>query len=751
LSTSHPQTKQDWPEAARDRADTVHLRGHISLHRPRSGRGRAPGDEARGLGANNARLATACLTAAIVAAALTLSAPTAPELPTGTGAAPAPAIAQASSAAATSIVHLPALLADAPLGAGHDHTHPPTPTPGPSDSGAGFGDCDAMATGDASLGETIFRRDCTRCHTFGGGDHRAPDLLGADGRRPRMWLTHWLEDSEYMASWNPYAQRLVATWGYTMPDTRLGCADIASVLDFIQAQSSDGPLEPTAPMALSEAELESTAGLYFDRCAGCHGASRAGGIGPEIGPERSAELGTGALASAIRLGLPDGMPAFGSFGVLTEEEIARLAAYLQLPVPEAPPLPLDVIAESWDLVVPVDDRPSEPEHSRDHLNYFGVVLRESGQVAIFDGDDRSEVGRVDGGFATHILRASASGRLLYSVGRDGWVTAIDLFADPPSTVARVRGCHDARSIESSKAPGYDDRYLIQGCYAPAQYIVYDGQTLEPLARVDLEPGAGTDRGGGTPTELRVGAIAGSPHEPLWVMNLKEAGEVAIIDYSVPGFPIESRIPTGFLLHDGGWDHTQRFFLAAAPTADSIVAIDVEARTVAGLIGTGSSPHPGRGANWEDPEFGWVNATTHLGEGKLTVYGADPIGRPAHAWRPVREIDLPAAGGLFLKTHPRSPWVLMDAPMSTDESLARQICAYSKTTGDLERCFEAAGAGRAVHFEFNREGTHVWVSTWDPAGEVVIYDATTLEPVHRLSGLETPTGKFNVYNTAHDVY
>jgi len=59
----------------------------------------------------------------------------------------------------------------------------------------------------------------------------------------------------------------------------------------------------------------------------------------------------------------------------------------------------------------------------------------------------------------------------------------------------------------------------------------------------------------------------------------------------------------------------------------------------------------------------------------------------------------------------------------------------------------------VHFEYNRAGTQVWVSIWDRVGELVVYDDRTLAEVRRIRGewLVTPTGKFNVYNTAHDVY
>jgi nitrite reductase (NO-forming)/hydroxylamine reductase len=82
---------------------------------------------------------------------------------------------------------------------------------------------------------------------------------------------------------------------------------------------------------------------------------------------------------------------------------------------------------------------------------------------------------------------------------------------------------------------------------------------------------------------------------------------------------------------------------------------------------------------------------------------------------------------------------------------KQICAISKATATVDRCFQVATIGRATHLEFNQTGSEVWVSDWDPNGAVVVLDSTTLTEIRRFTGLPTPTGKFNVYNTAHDIY
>lgn len=90
-------------------------------------------------------------------------------------------------------------------------------------------------------------------------------------------------------------------------------------------------------------------------------------------------------------------------------------------------------------------------------------------------------------------------------------------------------------------------------------------------------------------------------------------------------------------------------------------------------------------------------------------------------------------------------------MSSDMSLQKQICVISKQTGALDHCFQVVTHGKATHMEFNQAGTEVWVSDWAMDGGLVILDSVTLEAVARISGLPTPTGKFKVYNTAHDIY
>ncbi|MBI4509545.1 MAG: c-type cytochrome [Deltaproteobacteria bacterium] len=538
-----------------------------------------------------------------------------------------------------------------------------------------------------------------------------------------------------------------------MPPLNLSDAEIDGVLAYVEAASAKAPAAPPPPaeVKLSDADFAKGKDLYFNRCAGCHGTLRTGATGPTLEPKRTKEIGTEGLKVILQNGTPGGMPPFGRQGILTAEEIEVMAGFLQLPPPTPPQLPIEKAKESWKLVVPVAERPTKPDTKRDWQDYFGVVFRDAGQVGIFDGKSKELVGVIDTGFAVHILRSSSTGRYFYAVGRDGRVTMIDLWPEKPTLVAQVQGCYDARSVDSSKYKGFEDKLLIEGCYWPPQYVVMDGQTLEPLKITDVTtPAVDTNE---PLTEVRVASIIASHFDPLWVVSLKEAGYVALVDYSKPDFPIVSKIPADRFLHDGGWDHSKRYFMVAANMRNKMAIVDVKDKKLVTTFETGIKPHPGRGANWRDPKFGWVNGTTHIGEGKLVVYGADPVKKPEHAWKVVRELKLPSAGGLFVKTHEKSPWVWIDMPLSNDATAMRNVCVYSKAKGDIEKCWTPSDRGRALHFEYNKDGSEVWLSTWDKSGELIVYDDKTLAEKTRIKGdyMVTPTGKFNVYNTAHDVY
>ena len=520
------------------------------------------------------------------------------------------------------------------------------------------------------------------------------------------------------------------------------------------AQSEDGSI------VLTGAEMDRASDIFFNTCAGCHGTLRKGATGPSLLPEaRTSLLGTAGLSAFITNGTPGGMPDWGRQGVLSEEEIDLVARFLQVPPPEIPAFTLDDMNAFWKLHLPVAERPTEPQHDRNWQNYFGVVLRDMGQVAIIDGDTKEKLTIIETGFAVHILRTSASGRYFYSIGRDGKITMIDLWMETPTMVAEGKASFDARSVEVSKYNGpegdFSDKYLIVGGYTPSHFVIFDAQTLEPISVTSTE-GYALD-GDEYVEEARVASIVASHKDPLWVVNVKESAMVWLVDYTDPVNPEITKIATARFLHDGGWDLTGQYFLVAANAENKVVVVDVENKELEAIVETGETPHPGRGANIDHSTLGNLWLTGHLGENKISaIKTSEGDGR----WTVVKEIELPGDGGgnLFIKTHPNSKHLWADRPLNNNVDLQRSVFVVDTESFEVVKTLTVPDkyAGRAVHLEYNKEGTEVWVAVWgtmEDVTAVLVYDDKTLELIEEITGdwMRTPTGHFNVYNTVHDIY
>jgi nitrite reductase (NO-forming)/hydroxylamine reductase len=555
----------------------------------------------------------------------------------------------------------------------------------------------------------------------------------------------------------------------TLKDT-LSESELSAIVDYLSGlpesatRLAEGGTAETAALGdapeLTEEEFGWAKQTFFERCAGCHGTLRKGATGPALTPDVTLPKGTLALASIIFNGTPRGMPDWGKQGFMTEEQTDIMARFLQNEPPAPPEMSLEQMQASWKLIVPPDQRPTSPQTTRDWQNYFVVTLRDAGQVAIIDGDTYEVITTVDTGYAVHITRMSATGRYAYVIGRDGKLALVDLWMEIPEKVAEAQLCYDARSVEVSKYEGvegdFTDKYAIVGCYWPPHFVILDGQTLEPFKVVSTR--SYTYDTGEYHSEPRVASIVASHFKPEWIVNVKETGQVWLVNYADPRNPTITMIEAERFLHDGGWDSTKRYFLVAANQSNKIAVIDALEGDLEALVDSPAVPHPGRGANWIDPEFGPVWSTPHLGEAAMLSISTDPEGHPDVAWTATRITPLPGSGSLFIKTHPKSKWIWVDFVLNSDPALSRTICVIAKSDPTKTyKCWEIGDYGRAVHMEYNKDGSEVWISLWGTAdvpgqtGEIVIYNDETLEEIARIKDLITPTGKFNVYNTVNDVY
>src|SRR3989344_2716778 len=193
----------------------------------------------------------------------------------------------------------------------------------------------------------------------------------------------------------------------------------------IKPEEAETVVSPKAP-ALTEAEFTRAKQIYFERCAGCHGVLRKGATGKALTPDVTLKKGTDYLKVFINYGSPAGMPNWGTSGVMSDQDVDIMARFLQHEPPTPPEFGMKEMKETWKVLVAPDKRPKKKMNNINLDNLFSVTLRDSGEVALIDGDTKKIVNIVKTGYAVHISRLSASGRYLYVIGRDAKINLIDL-------------------------------------------------------------------------------------------------------------------------------------------------------------------------------------------------------------------------------------------------------------------------------------------------------------------------------------
>jgi nitrite reductase (NO-forming)/hydroxylamine reductase len=490
-------------------------------------------------------------------------------------------------------------------------------------------------------------------------------------------------------------------------------------LDILKQEGLEQPGAKPGVPTMTGAEFDRAKQIYFQRCAGCHGVLRKGATGKALTTDITAELGYDYLHAFINYGSPAGMPNWGTSGDMSEADIDMMVRYLLNEPPQPPEYGLTEIRESWKVLVPLDKRPTKQMNKLDLDNLFSVTLRDTGEVALIEGGSKEIAQVLATGYAVHISRMSASGRYLFTIGRDAKLNLVDLWMDPPQTVAEIKIGMEARSVETSKMKGWEDKYAIAGAYWPPQYVIMDGATLEPLKVVSTR-GMIYDTQDYHP-EPRVASIVASHYNPEFIVTVKETGHILMVNYEDIKNLKVTAIEAERFLHDGGFDSTGRYFLVAANARDKVAVVDTKEDKLVALIESGGvKPHPGRGANLVHPEFGPVWVTSHLGDEIVSLIGTDPEGHPDHAWKVVQNLEGQGGGSLFVKTHPNSKNLYVDTPLNPEAEIASSVAVFDVDNLDSE--YEVLpigewsgiteGVRRVVQGEFNKEGTEIWFSVWN---------------------------------------
>lgn len=459
--------------------------------------------------------------------------------------------------------------------------------------------------------------------------------------------------------------------------------------------------------------------LFWDKCSGCHGDNRQGGVGPALIPQRLSD-NKEFYRETISFGQSGtAMPAWQE--ILTELEIDNLIDYILSPV--------QATALTWDIddmransaeLIPIEDLPSEPIWGGKVEDLMVVTERDIGRLLFIDSSTHEVIKSIEAGYAIHAPTFTpkvVSDRWLWAIARNGWLIKVDLYS--LQVVGRIRVGLDSRGTAVST----DGKYVIVGNYIPNTAVIIETDTLKPMKVIET---SGIDPDG-RQVDSRVAAVLSTPIGPYFEFALKDAGQVWVVDYSQPDFPVIKKITdVGRILHDGFLTPDGRYFQIASQEDGIIAVIDLEELEIVEKIPAGYKPHPGPGALFESGGR-ILAATPAIGEGLITIWDTA-------TWEVVK--TLPTRGpGLFIRSHPESRYVWVDVAFG---DYWDDVVVFDKDAFEIVATLQPGK--RSIHPEFTKDGEYVYIACWND-NKVVVYDANSLELIAEIQA-EAPSGIFN---------
>lgn len=489
-----------------------------------------------------------------------------------------------------------------------------------------------------------------------------------------------------------------------------------------------------------EAAHADPSSAYRQHCAACHGADRLGGSGPALIPESLERLKKPDALRVIRDGRPaTQMPGFSA--MLSAAETESLVEHIYSPVRPSPRWGEAEIRASRLVHHAPGSLPERPQFAADPLNLFVVVETGDHHVTILDGDRLEPLARFASRHALHGgPKFTPDGRYVFFASRDGWISKYDLWN--LKTVAEVRAGINTRNAAVSS----DGRFVAVANYFPHTLVLFD-QELQLLKVLEVADAQKT-------RTSRVSAVYDAAPRRSFVAALKDVKEIWEISYD----PRAGDIPAGpihdFQYREGAFipaflnprrtmldDYLDDFFftrdyhelIGASREGGKGQVIHLDGRRRIATLDLPGMPHLGSGITWRR-EGRTVIATPNLREGVLTVIDVED-------WKTVKQVKT-LGPGFFLRSHEKSRYAFLDAMMSREHKDTLQV--LDKQSLEVVASLRPEPGKTLAHVEFDRHGRYALASLWEMDGALIVYDASTLSEVKRLS-MKRPVGKYNVFN------
>jgi len=101
----------------------------------------------------------------------------------------------------------------------------------------------------AQDGASLFKQNCSACHSVGKGKLVGPDLAGITDRRAKDWIVSFVKNAQAFGETDADAKTIINEYGYPMPNQNVNDAEIKALIAYIAENS---------PKVLDEAVTEET-------------------------------------------------------------------------------------------------------------------------------------------------------------------------------------------------------------------------------------------------------------------------------------------------------------------------------------------------------------------------------------------------------------------------------------------------------------------------------------------------------------
>lgn len=359
-----------------------------------------------------------------------------------------------------------------------------------------------------------------------------------------------------------------------------------------------------------------------------------------------------------------------------------------------------------------------------------IVERETGSIIVIESSGHKFLGRVTGlGNLTHgTIKFSKDGRYAYVIGRDGYVSKIDLFT--LKVIKQVKGGDNTIGGVMSQ----DGRYIALSNYSPGEVRILDADTLEMVKTVP----AVREFPDGRRDISRVVGLVDAPGN-LLIFSLMDSDGLWVIDTGKRDFPVIKKFwDIGKTPYDALITPEGRYYVVGFLNSQWVGLLDTwdmsEVKTVStiNIRGNDKNTEVNTVPLWKIPHLkGWAIA------GELAVLPAVQrevaLVYDARNWRIITEIPL-AGTALYTVSGPDARYVWVDLVGKNGDKI--QIIDL-RTLEVIKTLLPGKGA---THPQFTPKGDAVYVSLMDE-GKVVVYDSTTFEKIKEFPA-RSPSGIFS---------